>query len=79
MFVAQENEWRKIFKSKPLSLLTHEDRQKIADILDSKLSPENLSCDGELPASQVRERYRYYTRCFDELKSIDPAIVSYEY
>lgn len=78
-FIEQENNWRKIFKSKPLSLLSHEDRQEIADILDSKLSPENLTCDGELSATEVRNRYRFYTRCVEELRSIDPEVTLYEY
>ena len=36
-------------------------------IVDSRLSPENLSCDGELSQSQVRAKYRELQR---ELKSL---------
>lgn len=78
-YVEQKNSWGKLFGSKPLSLLNAEDRQKIADSIDADLSPENLTCDGELPRSQVQQRYRYLVRCAEELRSIDPAVTFYEF
>jgi len=68
-----------VFGNKPLSLLSAKDRQKIADIIDSKLSPENLSCDGELSPAETNRRYRQYTRAAQELLSIDPNVKFYEY
>lgn len=79
LFVEQENRWGKLFGNKPLSLLNSKDRQRIADIIDSKLSPENLTCDGELSRSQVNEQYRFLTRCAEELLSIDPTVKFYEF
>jgi hypothetical protein len=73
------NRWGKLFGNKPLSLLDAADRQKIADRIDADLSPENLTCDGELPRSQVQARYKMLTRCAQELKSIDPAVTFYEF
>ena len=80
-FVEQENRWNSMFnkKYKALSLLNAADRQKIAGIIDSKLSPENLSCDGELPQAEVNRRYRQLTRCAQELLSIDPTVQIWEY
>lgn len=78
-YVEQKNAWGKLFGNQPLSLLNAKDRQKIADSLDADLSPENLTCDGELPRSQVQARYRMLTRCAEELKSIDPGVKFYEY
>lgn len=78
-YVEQKNSWGKLFGSKPLSLLNAEDRQKIADSIDADLSPENLTCDGELPRSQVQARYRMLTRCAEELRSIDPSVTFYEF
>lgn len=78
-FVEQENKWSAIFGGKPLSLLNAKDRQTIAGKIDSALSPENLSCDGELPAREVRQRYAFLTRCAEELLSIDPSVTIYEY
>jgi len=73
-YVEQKNRWRAIFKDKPLSLLNAKDRQSIANSIDSDMSPENLTCDGELPASQVRDKMRYLTRCAEELLNIDSTV-----
>lgn len=78
-FVEQENRMAGIFGTKTLSLLSKVDRQRIADMIDSSLSPENLTCDGELSRSQVQQKYRYLTRCAEELRSIDSTVKFYEY
>jgi len=78
-FVERENKFSSIFGSKPLSLLNAGDRQRIAEKIDAALSPENLSCDGELPPAEVNRRFRELTRCADQLRSIDPSVVIYEY
>ena len=77
-YVENKNKWRSIFNQKPLSLLNKQDRQAIADGIDSEMSPENLTCDGELPASVVRAKMRNLTRCAEELLSIDPSVTFYE-
>ena len=53
--------------------------QAIADSIDMELSPENLSCDGELPRSQVQARYRALTRAAAQLLQLDPSVKFYEY
>jgi hypothetical protein len=78
-FVEQENAHGSIFGRRPLSLLNVFDRQRIADRIDSQLSPENLSCDGELSRTETNRRYRNLTRCAEQLLSIDPAVKFYEY
>jgi hypothetical protein len=78
-FVQQENNMADIFGQKQLSLLIAEDRQRIADMIDSSLSPENLTCDGELSRSQVQQKYNYLTRVAQELLSIDPSVTFYEF
>jgi hypothetical protein len=77
-YVENKNRWRLIFTQKPLSLLNAEDRQAIANSIDSELSPENLTCDGELRGAQVQQKFRYLTRCAEELLSIDPSVTFYE-
>jgi len=77
-YVEQKNRWRAIFNQKPLSLLNKEDRQTIANSIDGEMSPENLTCDGELRGAQVREKARYLTRAAEELLSIDPSVTFYE-
>ena len=48
--------------------------QKDADLLfqrlDSNLSPEVLTCDGERPVSQQRTLYKQYTHAIAELKAL---------
>jgi hypothetical protein len=77
-YVEQKNKWRSIFNQKPLSLLNGQDRQAIANSIDSELSPENLTCDGELRGSAVQQKFRYLTRAAEELLSIDPSVTFYE-
>jgi hypothetical protein len=76
-YVDQKNQWAGLFGGRKLSLLNKADRQRIADSLDADLSPENLSCDGELPRAEVQKRYNFLTRAAKELKSIDPAVEMY--
>lgn len=78
-FVKQRNQFNKMFGSKELSLTVAADRQRIADIIDSALSPENLTCDGELSRSQVQSRYRELTTVARELKQLDPTVKFYEF
>jgi hypothetical protein len=78
-YVEQKNSWGKLFGSKALSLDNAKDRQAIASSIDSDLSPENLSCDGELPMSTVRARYTQLTRAAAQLQKLDPAVKFYEY
>ena len=80
-YVEQENKWAQAFnkKARPLSLLNAADRQRIAESIDCRLSPENLSCDGELSRAEVNRRYRHLTRCAQELLSIDPTVKIYEF
>jgi hypothetical protein len=78
-YVQQTNQWRQLFDEAPLSLLNADDRQKIADRIDMALSPENLTCDGELTRAQVQKKYTALTRAARELLSIDPNVRMYEY
>ena len=77
-YVEQKNKWRAIFNQKPLSLLNGKDRQSIANSIDAEMSPENLTCDGELSNFQVRAKQKFLFRCAEELISIDPSVTFYE-
>ena len=79
LFVEQQNRWKAILGRPMLSLMNHKDRQYIAEEIDLQLSPENISCDGEISARQARERYQYLCRCARELISIDPSVRFSEY
>jgi hypothetical protein len=78
-YVDQKNAWTRIFKGKELSLLNAQDRQSIANSIDADLSPENLTCDGELSGFQVRAKAKFLNRAAEELRSIDPSVTFYEF
>ena len=78
-YVEQQNRWRAVFKEAPLSLAVAADRQKIADMIDSNLSPEHLTCDGELSRAQVQQRYKQLTTAARQLLKVDPAVTFYEF
>ena len=78
-FVEKENAYMKIFGRPPLSLAIAKDRQEIAGRIDSQLSPENLTCDGELSRSAVRDKYRRLTTAAIQLKKVDPDVTFYEF
>ena len=78
-YVDGKNRWGALFGNKPLSLLNAKDRQAIANSIDADLSPENLTCDGELSRTEVNRRYKNLTRCAQELLSIDPTVKIYEF
>ena len=78
-YVEQRNQIRAMFKQRPLSLSDAKDRQQIAVDIDCSLSPENLTCDGELSRGQIQTKYRMLTRCAQELQSIDPNVKFYEF
>jgi len=78
-YVNQKNSWNAIFNKKGLSLTSAEDRQRIADMIDSDLSPENLTCDGELPRGTVIARHKQLTKVAKQLLALDPSVKFYEY
>ena len=78
-FVESRNKWAAIFKGPQLSLQSAADRQRIAEMIDADLSPENLTCDGELSRAQVQARYKALITVAIELKAFDPNVKFYEY
>jgi len=74
-YVKQKNEWNSIFGKSALSLQNTGDRQRIADMLESDLSPENLTCDGEIRGQAVIQKARFLNRAAEELLGIDASLV----
>ena len=78
-YLDRKNSFAKLFGQRALSLQVAADRQSIANSIERDLSPENLSCDGELPRSQVQSRYKQLTAAANELKRLDPSVKFYEF
>ena len=78
-FIDEKNHWNSFFKGEQYEIATAAGRQRLADMIDSALSPENLTCDGELPRSEVQRRYRELMGAAKQLKKLDPSVTFYEY
>lgn len=78
-FVERENKWSAIFGSPALDLDKAADRKAIASKIDSCLSPENLTCDGELTRAQVTVKYRFLNKAAEQLLKLDPSVEIHEY
>ena len=78
-YIAKKNQWNAIFKSTQYCLDTQADRQRLASCIDSDLSPENLTCDGELPRSLVQAKYKELVYAASQLKKFDPTVKFYEF
>jgi hypothetical protein len=78
-YVDQKNRWNALFQGEQFEIATAAGRQRVAGCINADLSPENLTCDGELPRSQVQARYRELTQAAKELKQLDPSVKIYEF
>ena len=78
-FIEQKNHWNSFFQGEQYEIATAQGRQRVADMIDNALSPENLTCDGELPRAEVNRRYRELMTAAKQLRSLDPAVTFYEY
>ena len=77
-YVENKNRWNLIFNNPCYDLESAADRQRIADALDADLSPENLTCDGELPRAEVIARKRTLDKVVVQLLALDPSVKMYE-
>jgi hypothetical protein len=78
-FIVQKNHWNSFFKGEQYEISTAQGRQRVADMIDNCLSPENLTCDGELPRAEVNRRYKELMTAARQLKQLDPSVKFYEY
>ena len=78
-FIEQKNHWNSFFKGEQYEIKTAAGRQRVADMIDASLSPENLTCDGELPRAEINRRYKELTAAAKDLVKLDPAVKFYEY
>ena len=78
-FIAQKNHWNSFFNGEQYEIQTAKGRQRVADMIDAALSPENLTCDGELPRAEVNRRYKELVTAAKQLKKLDPSVTFYEW
>jgi hypothetical protein len=78
-YIDKKNQWNRLFKGKEYEIQTSKGRQEVADSLDADLSPENLSCDGELSRTQINARYKALMSAATQLQKLDPSVRIYEF
>jgi hypothetical protein len=78
-YVDNLNRYQKLLGRPVYDITDPTDQQRIADRIDGDLSPECLTCDGELSGSEVRRRYKLLVEAANSLKQINPAVTFYEF
>ena len=82
-YIDRQNKYQALFRgqrTEPLyEVTTAAGRKRVADMIDCALSPENLSCDGELPRAEVNRRYRELTAAAKDLIKLDPLMAQHMY
>ena len=71
-YISNKNRWNAIFKGEQFELESAEGRKRVAQSLDADLSPENLTCDGELSRKEIEMRYRLLRDAAVQLAALDP-------
>lgn len=83
-YVDQLNLWESVMRFGNIKiglyeLDTHQGRQRVADRIDSALSPESLTCDGELPIREIKARHKILTTAARQLIKLDSSVKFCEY
>jgi hypothetical protein len=80
-WIDRQNKWNSLFGGNVViyELQTAAGRKRVAEAIDSALSPENLTCDGELSRTEVNRRYRELTAAAKDLIKLDPSVSQFMY
>jgi hypothetical protein len=70
-YVERANTFGKLFGEKEFDLNNVVDRQRLASKLDCDLSPENLTCDGEVRGEALKRKYTFLTRAQQQLELVE--------
>jgi hypothetical protein len=73
-YLDQLNVHAKFFETEKYTLDTRKGRVRLALMLDNALSPENLSCDGEIRGAELRDKYEYLSGAARELCALDDSL-----
>jgi hypothetical protein len=77
-YIDRQNKWNSVFGNHtPYEVATAAGRKRVAEVIDCALSPENLSCDGELSRTETNRRYRELTAAATDLVRLDPSVAQF--
>lgn len=77
-YLERVNFWRVNGEKKPaytIATLTRADAERIMESLECDLSPENLSCDGELSRTEQTKRFRLYSGAMKDINKMFPMVL----
>lgn len=76
-YIEQINVVRNLMKQPAIdpANLTDDDLDSIITRLGSDYSPENLTCDGELTNSQVRQRIKFFDSVVRDLEALGHDVI----
>jgi hypothetical protein len=70
-FIAEENSWRSVFGRTEIKMPTSPGQcEPLFEMLECKLSPENLHCDGEISHAQAMRKKKVLDAAWKELEKI---------
>jgi hypothetical protein len=80
-YIDKHNRWNSLFSGNVVvyEVKTADGRRRVAQSIDAALSPENLTCDGELSRTEVNRRYKELTSAAKDLIKLDPSVSQYMY
>jgi len=70
-YLNRANAWRRIMNKPEYDINNIDDRHKLADKLEADLSPENLTCDGELRGKILQEKTRHLSLAQKQLEFLE--------
>jgi hypothetical protein len=70
-YIDRANTFGKFFGEKEYDLNNVFDRRRLAEKLDCDLSPENLTCDGEVRGEALKHKYTFLTRALKQLEFLE--------
>ena len=80
-YIDRQNKYMALFKGQRTEALyeiqTAAGRKRVAEMIDCALSPENLSCDGELSRTETNRRYRELTAAATDLVRLDSGMAQH--
>lgn len=71
-YVKGINRWAKLFDDAEIDInnMDEEAAQRLFQKLEGDMSPENLTCDGELSSAQVNKKFRMLAGARKELRKL---------
>lgn len=71
-FVEMQNRMSRVFNQPQIDVRAIDEKvaEDLFQKLDSNLSPEHLTCDGERPLSEQRRFYKLYTGAIKDLQKM---------